>query len=295
MNKVLVITGPTASGKSELALRIAAETGGEIISADSMQLYKGLDIGTAKPSAEERRRTPHHLLDVFDFSVRVDVYTFLELAERAIREIHSRNRLPVVTGGTGMYIRALLYGLDPLPGDRGLRAELDRLYDHDAGFARLKEIMREKSPDDYERWHTHRRKLIRAFEVYTLTGQSMTGLQTLRKPQLRYDAAVWNLVRDREELKQRIALRTGRMLEMGWIDEARTAIAGGLLQSPTAWQALGYGIIGEYLSGAIDYETMRRRIVTATWQFARRQITWFNHQHPEAVHQPYPWDHLHYA
>jgi tRNA dimethylallyltransferase len=293
MNRLLVITGPTASGKSELALRIAAETGGEIISADSMQLYKGLDIGTAKPSAEDCRKVPHHLIDVFDFSKRVDVYTFLELAEQAIRDIHARNRLPIVAGGTGMYIRALLYGLDPLPADRELRAELDRLYDNDAGFARLKDIVREKSPGDYERWHDHRRKLIRALEVHTITGRSMSELQTMHEPQLRYNATVWNLTRDREELKQRIAIRTGRMLENGWIDEAAAAIGKGLLQSPTAWQALGYSVIAEYLDGAIDYETMHRRIVTATWQFARRQITWFKHQHPEAVHQPYPWDHLH--
>ncbi len=294
MNKILVICGPTASGKSDLALRIAAETNGEIISADSMQLYKGLNIGTAKPSGDERRRVPHHLIDLFDFSKRVDVYVFLELAEQAIREIHSRGRLPVIAGGTGMYIRALLYGLDPLPGNHELRAELDRLYDHDEGFVRLKELMREKSPDDYERWHNHRRKLIRALEVHTLTGQSISALQTLHRPRLRYDATVWSLVRDREELKQRIALRTDLMLEAGWIEEARAAINAGLLEAPTAWQALGYSIIGEYLDGKIDYETMRQRIITATWQFARRQITWFKHQHPEAVPQPYPWDHLHY-
>ena len=294
MNKILVICGPTASGKSDLALRIAAETNGEIISADSMQLYKGLNIGTAKPSGDERRRVPHHLIDLFDFSKRVDVYVFLELAEQAIREIHSRGRLPVIAGGTGMYIRALLYGLDPLPGNHELRAELDRLYDHDEGFVRLKELMREKSPDDYERWHNHRRKLIRALEVHTLTGQSISALQTLHRPRLRYDATVWSLVRDREELKQRIALRTNLMLEAGWVEEARAAINAGLLEAPTAWQALGYSIIGEYLNGKIDYEAMRQRIITATWQFARRQITWFKHQHPEAVPQPYPWDHLHY-
>ncbi len=292
MNKLLVITGPTASGKSELALRIAAANNGEIISADSMQLYKGLDIGTAKPSAAEKALVPHHLIDVFDFSVRVDVYTFLELAEKAISNIWSRNRLPVIAGGTGMYIKALLYGLDPLPGDRELRAELDRLYDHDEGFGKLKEIMRERSPEDYVRFHQHRRKLIRALEVHTLTGKSMTELQTLHKPQLRYDATVWNLVRDRDELKERIALRTDKMLEAGWIDEARAAIAGGLLESPTAWQALGYSMIGDYLNGKIDYETMRQNIITATWQFARRQITWFKHQHPEALHQQYPWDDL---
>ncbi len=289
---VLIITGPTASGKSELALRIAAESNGEIISADSMQLYRGLDIGTAKPSAAEQRQVPHHLIDLFGFEQRMDVYSWMELAEAAIRDIHSRGRLPIVAGGTGMYIKALLYGIDPLPGDRELRDELDRLYDNPEGHEKLKELMRREVPDDFERWQQHRRKLIRALEVYRLTGKSITQLQTLNAPKLRFNSTTWNLTRDREELKQRIAMRTGLMLENGWIEEARQALDKGLLQSPTAWQAIGYADIGKYLAGEIDYQTMRDNIITGTWQYARRQITWFKHQHPEAIHQPHPWDTL---
>ena len=282
-SKILVIMGPTASGKSSLAFKIATDFGGEIISADSMQIYKGLDIGTAQPTPEEKSAVPHHLAGLFDFSQRVDVYTYLELAEEAIAGVRSRGRLPIIAGGTGMYLRSLLYGLDPLPGDRELRSRLDRLYDNPEGFEKLKILMQEKDPVDFERWQSHCRKLIRALEVFELTGKSITELQTIHKPQVRFPAMVWNLVWDRSVLRQRIAERTGQMLESGWVEEAAAALKNGILESPTAHQALGYRIIGEYLAGRIDYEAMREQIITATWQLARRQMTWFRNQHPEAA------------
>ncbi len=280
--KTVIIMGPTASGKSSLALQLAADFHGEIISADSMQIYKGLNIGTAKPSAQELKKIPHHLIDLYDIEQKIDVYRFVELAEKAIREIHSRGNLPIITGGTGFYIRALLYGLDTLPGDAKLRAKLDAEYDNPAGYEKLKELMQVKDTADFERWHMHRRKLIRALEVFTLTGKSITELQTLNKPELRYPVISWNLCWEREELKNRIAERTQIMLDAGWIEEAETAIKAGILNTPTAHQVLGYKVIGEYLDKKIDYATMRKRIITSTWQLARRQITWFKKQHPEA-------------
>jgi len=281
--KTAVIMGPTASGKSSLALKLAADFNGEIISADSMQIYKGLDIGTAKPSLQELREIPHHLINLYDIEQKLDVYRFVELAEAAIKEIHSRGKLPIIAGGTGFYIHALLYGLDTLPGDPKLRSGLDAEYDNPAGYEKLKELMRVKDSADFERWHMHRRKLIRALEVFTLTGKSITELQTLNKPELRFPVISWNLCREREELKRRIAERTRIMLEAGWIEEAETAIKAGILKTPTAHQVLGYKVIGEYLDKKIDYETMRKRIITSTWQLARRQITWFKKQHPEAA------------
>jgi tRNA dimethylallyltransferase len=279
----MVIMGPTASGKSSLALKIAADFGGEIISADSMQIYRGLDIGTAKPTREEKTAVPHHLIDLFDFSARIDVYTFLKLAEVAIAEIHSRGRLPVIAGGSGMYIRALLYGIDPLPGDPELRARLDRLYDNPEGFEKLKVLMREKDLAAFERWRMHNRKLIRALEVFELTGKSIIELQTINKPQLRYPAIVWNLSWDREALRRRIEERAIQMLAAGWIDEAAAALKNGILNSPTARQSLGCRIIGEHLAGRLSCDAMREQIITATWQLARRQMTWFRRQHPEAA------------
>ena len=279
--QIAVIMGPTASGKTSLALQLAADFKGEIISADSMQIYKGLDIGTAKPTAQELKEIPHHLINLYNIEQKLDVYHFVELAKKAIKEIHSRGNLPIIAGGTGFYIRALLYGLDTLPGDAKLRAELDDEYNNPAGYEKLKELMQTKDPADFERWHMHRRKLIRALEVFTLTGKSITELQTLNKPKLLYPVISWNLCWDREELKRRIAKRTRIMLDMGWVEEAETAIKAGILNTPTAHQALGYKVIAEYLDKKINYETMRERIITNTWQLARRQITWFKKQHPE--------------
>ncbi len=282
--------GATASGKTSLALKLAADFKGEIISADSMQIYKGLDIGTAKPSVQELEKIPHHLINLYDIEQKLDVYRFVELAEKAIKDIHSRGKLPIIAGGTGFYIRALLYGLDTLPGDAGLRSELDAEYDNPDGYEKLKELMRVKDPADFERWHMHRRKLIRALEVFTLTGKSITELQTLNKPELRFPVISWNLCWEREELKRRIAERTRIMLDAGWIEEAESAIKSGILKTPTAHQVLGYKIIGEFLGKKIDYETMCERIITNTWQLARRQITWFKKQQPETENIQMPKD-----
>jgi tRNA dimethylallyltransferase len=290
--KLIIITGPTASGKSDISLEIARRFSGEIISADSMQLYKGLDIGAAKPNRQERESVPHHLIDLFEISERLDVFRYVDLADKAICEIRKRGHIPVIAGGTGMYIRALLYGLDPLPSNPELRAKLDAEFDSESGFEKLKELMSVKDPGDFQRWNQHRRKLIRALEVFEITGKSITELQKTWKenPTLRYDLFSGTLVWDREILKNRIEIRTDKMLQSGWIDEATEMIKQGLLDSPTAHQALGYKIIAEYLDGEIDYKTMRAKIITSTWQYARRQITWFKNQHPESTQINMPAD-----
>jgi tRNA dimethylallyltransferase len=282
--KIIIITGPTASGKSEISLEIARRFSGEIISADSMQLYKGLDIGAAKPDKREMEIVPHHLIDLFEISERLDVFRYVELADKAICEIRKRGHVPIVAGGTGMYVRALLYGLDPLPSNPELRTKLDAEFDSEEGFEKLKELMSVKDPGDFQRWKQHRRKLIRALEVFEITGKSITELQKTWKenPTLRYDVFARTLAWDRETLKQRIEARTDKMLRFGWIDEAKELIKHGLLSSPTAHQALGYKTIAGYLDGIINYKTMRAKIITSTWQYARRQITWFKNQHPES-------------
>lgn len=276
---------PTASGKSELALNICEHVQGEVVTADSMQVYKGLDIGTAKPTIEEQHRIPHHLIDVLDISEPLDVYRYVALAEQALKDIQGRGRIPVLAGGTGMYIRALLYGLDPLPADLELRRELDRLYDHKDGFEKLKERMEKEDPVDFEKWREHPRKLIRALEVFILTGKPITELQKIWKAnqKLRFPAKVFYLKWDRRVLRERIEARTTVMLDEGWIEETRRMIERGLLESPTAHQALGYKLIARYISGELSRETLETLIATATWQLARRQITWFEKQHPEAT------------
>ena len=282
---VAVIAGATASGKSSIALELAEKLNGEIISVDSMQLYKDIPIGTAQPTAAERLAVPHHLVGIYDLDVRAEVYTFVEMATAAVRDITSRGRLPILCGGTGLYLKALLYGLDNLPGDEKLKKELDIEYDSPEKLAALQ--ARLQSLGDaavVEKFSNNRRRLIRALEIRLLTGRSIIELQGEYTPQLRFDLISGNAIRlehDRAVLQNRIALRTKEMLKNGWIDEARAAIAKGLLTSPTAHQALGYKIINRYLNNDIDLDGLEQLIVTATWQYARRQQTWFRHQHPE--------------
>lgn len=276
---LLVITGPTASGKSSLALKEAERLDGEIISVDSMQLYRGIEIGTAQPTAEERARVVHHLVGIYDFSVRAEVFTFCDLAEKAIADIQSRGKLPILAGGTGFYLKALLGGLDDLPADPALRQELDALYDSDEGEKALHERMAFLDPAAFERWKNCRRRLIRALEVRLLAGSSITELQSGQPEKCRFpNTKSIFIMPETEDLKKRISLRCDHMFEQGWIDEARQAIARGLFDSPTAHQALGYSLIARHLAGEFDFETLKDLVKTATWQFARRQRTYFRHQ-----------------
>ena len=274
--------GPTAAGKSELAFALARACGGEIVSADSMQFYRGLDFGTAKPTAEERRLVPHHLIDSMDISEKSDVFRFRTDAFRIIGEIRARGHLPVIAGGSGLYLHALVYGLDVLPAEQSLRDELDAAYDNEEHFPELAAVMERECPLDFRKFFPHRRKLIRAREVFLLSGRQITELQSggfVPDPAF----AQFVLVRDRADLVRRIRRRAGIMLESGWIEEARVMLAKGLLQSPTAWQAIGYAQIGDYLAGKMTRAELLESIVIATRQYARRQATWFRSRHKEAV------------
>ena len=277
-----VIMGPTAAGKSELAFALARECGGEIVSADSMQFYRGLDIGTAKPTAEERRLVPHHLIDSMDIREKSDVFRFRTDALRIIGGIRARGRLPVVAGGSGLYLHALVDGLDVLPANQSLRDELDAAYDNDERFPELAAVMERECPLDFKRFYPHRRKMIRAREVFLLSGKQISELHSggsVPDPAF----AQFVLVRDRDDLVRRIRMRAAKMLDSGWIEEARTMLANGLLQAPTAWQAIGYAQIGDYLAGKMNRDELLESIVISTRQYARRQASWFRTQHKEAV------------
>ncbi len=278
-----VIAGPTASGKSAMALELAERLGGEIVSVDSMQLYRALPIGTAQPTAPEQRRVPHHLVGIYELSERAEVFTFVELADRAIQEIAARGHVPILCGGTGLYLHALLYGLDPLPGDAELKRRLDAEYDAPERLEDLQNRLRAAGDAPVlEKFGNNRRRLIRALEIRLLTGRSILELQSARAMKLRYPLGMARRLEwPREVLRERIARRTRIMLETGWIEEARRAIAAGLLTSPTAHQALGYKIIARHLNGELPYAALADAIATATWQYARRQCTWFRGQHPE--------------
>ncbi len=283
---IYAIMGPTASGKSALGLDLARRVNGEIISADSMQCYANIEIGTAQPTLAEQQEIPHHLVGFAPFSQKIDVVNYIKLAETAIADIQSRGKTPIIVGGTGFYLKSLFYGLDELPGDPKLRSELDAKYDHDEAMDSLVQLMEEIDPASASKWFNCRRKLIRALEVKLITGRSLMELQSGAKPLKIKELKAYSLIWEPEILRERIALRTGEMLQNGWIEEAQKAIANGIFEGPTSHQALGCRVIARYLNGEISYQEMSERIVIETSQLARRQRTWFRHQHPEAVQIP---------
>ena len=282
MNKIpiIVLMGATGSGKSSLALKLAEELPIEIISADSMQVYRGMDIGTAKPTIGEQKSVPHYMIDILDINDRIDIYFYVEKAKQAITSILEKNKIPVLAGGSGLYLKSILYGLDPLPSDPDLRLQLLQEFEGDDN--KLIECVKKTDKLAYDKFCDNPRKLLRALEVFYLTKKSITLQQSEWKKQvLKYNVLSYNIKPDRPVLYDKITRRTDKMITDGWIDETEQLINQGLLQTPTAWQAIGYPIIAKFLKNKISFNEMKIRIVAATKKYARRQETWFKHQHPE--------------
>src|SRR3989338_604302 len=246
MKKIVVICGPTVVGKTQLALKLAQQLQGEIISADSQQVYRGMDIGTAKPTQEERKLVPNHLLDVVDPSEVFHAGRFVELADAAIEDILSRGRSPFVVGGTGLYLKALLHGLceAPLRDDRLREQLLSELEIH--GAITLHKRLQTLDPDTAHQIHPHHKhRLLRALEICELTGKGPS--EFFRKHQFheqRYDALLIGLTIDRKELHARIDERVDRMLEQGWIDEVKMLIE--KYGSEVSFQAVGYRELADF-------------------------------------------------
>lgn len=287
MMPVLVILGPTASGKSALALSFAERMGGELVSCDSMQVYRDLPIGTAQPTKAERARIPHHLVGCLGLQEPWNANLFVPAAQKLCAQIAARGKTPIIVGGTGLYARALCYDFQLLPSDAALAAELRLASATPEGCALLrKELSAAGSlPEDLRRNPRH---LARAVEVYRLTGQAPWRLRHRAETPLPGFRQVC-LLPDFDVLKQRIRLRTKEMLANGWIEETRRALGNGLEKAPTAWQALGYRDIARYLAGngpASEAE-LAETLANRTIQYARRQLTWFRHQHPGALMIPF--------
>lgn len=278
-DQILFILGPTASGKSSLALDVAQACNGEIISCDSMQIYKHMAIGTAQPTCEERHLVPHHLIDELDISQPWDANRFSIKAKQLIQEIQSRKAIPIIVGGTGMYARSLAYQMPLQPSDKQLFQQICREYEEGKEKELQQELIAsggEFHPDILKNW----RRLLRAVEILRLTGEPPIQTETIPLPQMKQ----WILLPDWQWLKQRIALRTQQMLEQGWIEETKKLIELGIETSPTAKQALGYRDIIQWLNQKpqTDVEELRKTLETKTFQYARRQRTWFKKQHPGA-------------
>nr|PZN44287.1 MAG: tRNA (adenosine(37)-N6)-dimethylallyltransferase MiaA [Bacillota bacterium] len=276
--RVLVIAGPTAVGKTETAILVARRLGGEIISADSMQVYRGFDIGTAKPTPAEQQGIPHHLIDIRDPWEEFSVVDFQNLADQLIREINARGRLPILVGGTGFYIRATLrsYTFAELETDGSVRAalyaEADRI-----GAPALHRRLAEVDPEAAARIHPNDKlRIVRALEVYTLTGQPISRLQ--QQAGDRYDHLLVGLQMDREELYRRINQRVDRMLAAGWLEEVRRLLAAGGPPRRGPMANLGYRELVAYLRGLATWEETVDWIKRNTRRYAKRQLTWFRRE-----------------
>jgi tRNA dimethylallyltransferase len=276
MSKVIVICGATATGKSDIAIEIAQELGAEIINADSMQLYRGMDIGTAKLNVEERRGIPHHLLDVLDVSQDSTVAWYQEQARAVMTEIHGRGKDAVIVGGTGLYIKAILDDLNFPDTDPEVRAKLEAELE-EFGAAALFTRLEELDPAAalaIDRANT--RRVIRALEVIEITGLPFTA-NLPREDSSRYpDALQFGLVMDREHLRERIDQRVDRMWDAGFIDEVDRLISQGIGDGTTAQRALGYAQIIAMRSGTMTEEEAKEDTKRASRQYARRQETWFS-------------------
>ena len=277
--KIIVICGPTASGKTGLSLLIAEKFGGEIISADSMQIYKNLDIGTAKATAEEQSRSPHHLVDIMDPSQPYNVQLFTEMAKDAIDDIYSRGHIPVIAGGTGLYIESLINGIvfarqeDNTQVKAQLQQELEQ-----HGKEYMYNILKEIDPEYAETVHPNNTvRVLRGIEVYRLTGHNMTyRLKNSRPAEKPYDYLLIGLnYRDREKLYNNINLRVDIMMQEGILREAEYVYKNRDVFK-TCTSAIGYKEFFPYFEGESTLEECVDKLKQASRNYAKRQLTWFN-------------------
>lgn len=276
--KIIVIAGPTASGKTSLSIELAKRINGEIISSDSMQIYKEMNIGTAKPTVEEMSGILHHLIDFVPPDKRYSVAEFKKDAEIKIAEILERKKIPIIVGGTGLYIDALIYGIEypQIEFDENYRDELMRISVSEDGLEKLyqqankidKEAMKKISSKD-------KKRIIRILEIYKATGKTKTELERIsREKGVRYDYKVFAINMDREKLYERINLRVDLMLEQGLIGEVESLLKK-YKKFPTAMQGLGYKEVAQFLEGELTKEEMIDKIKQETRRYAKRQLTWF--------------------
>ena len=277
--KILVICGPTASGKTALAVELALRHRGEVVSADSMQIYRRMDIGTAKPTQAEMRGVPHHMLDVADPEEDFSVARYVDMAAKCVDDILSRGRLPILAGGTGLYIDSLLSGrtFAPFQPDSPLRGELEEQLRREGGAAMLARLA-QVDPDSAARLHPNdEKRIVRALEVYQSTGKTITqhNLETQAIPP-RYDALTLALAFERrEDMWSRIDRRVDQMMDQGLVDEVQRLLDSGVPAKCTAMQAIGYKEMAAALLSHGDVSAGAEEVKLRSRQYAKRQLTWF--------------------
>ena len=275
--KVIVICGPTASGKTALSIELAKKINGEIISCDSMQIYKYMNIGTAKPTLEEQKEVKHHMIDFVEPNQRYSVAEYKKDAEKSIEEILLKGKTPIIVGGTGLYVDSLIYGIEypEIELDEEYRKQLEKEIEEkglESLYNKAKEIdskaMEKISPND-------KKRIMRVVEIYKATGKTKTEQEIeSRTHEVKYDYRVFAIKMDREKLYERINKRVDMMIEKGLIEEVQNILKK-YDKFPTAMQGLGYKEVVEYLDGKTTKEEMIDRIKMQTRRYAKRQITWF--------------------
>ena len=278
-DKVIVLAGPTASGKTALSIELAKLYNGEIVSADSMQIYKRMDIGTAKATAEEQAQAVHHMIDVAEPNEDYSVSRYVEEAEKCCRDIISRGKMPIICGGTGLYIDSLLSGRNfaQKEEDNSVRDELSAEYDEVGGEEMLRRLAL-VDPERAEKLHpSDKRRIVRALEIFKLTGMTITEHDAATKalpPRFEAKTIVLNF-KDRQDLYDRINLRVDLMEELGLFEEVSALLDSGLDDECTAMQAIGYKEVVQALRGEISREEALEQIKMGSRRYAKRQLTWF--------------------
>lgn len=277
-NKIIVIVGPTAVGKTYVSVELAKKLNTEVISADSMQIYKGMDIGTAKVREEETHDIPHHMIDIVNPDDDFSVSDFKRGAEEIIDGLLSENKVPVIVGGSGLYVNSLIYDLDfgKAKSDEKIRQHYTEYY-KDHGEDALYEILLEVDPESADKIHKNNvKRVIRALEVYDITGQKFSELNTdIRKASDKYDCILIGLSMERKTLYERINQRVDEMLSDGLMDEVKELIENGYSKNLVSMRGIGYKEIVDYLESITDYEEAVNILKRNTRRFAKRQYTWF--------------------
>ena len=278
---MIILAGPTAVGKTAASIRLAKAVGGEIISADSMQVYRHMDIGSAKIRPEEMEGVPHHLVDVLEPEEDFNVVRFQQMAKAAAEEIYARGRIPIAAGGTGFYIQALLYDIDftENDGDSSFRRKLEKTAEEKGGEY-LHSLLQEADPEAALQIHPHNiKRMIRALEFQHQTGRKISEHnETEREKESPYNFAYFVLTDDRSRLYDRIDRRVDLMMEEGLLDEVRFLKERGVRRDSTAMQGLGYKELYAFLDGEYPLEEAVRIIKRDTRHFAKRQLTWFKRE-----------------
>ena len=278
---LIILTGPTAVGKTAASIGLAKAVGGEIISADSMQVYRHMDIGSAKITADEMQGIPHYLVDVLEPEEAFNVVRFQEMAKAAMQKIYAGGHIPIVVGGTGFYIQALLYDIDFTENDSDFsyREELEQTAG-DKGAEYLHSLLKQADPEAAEQIHPHNiKRVIRALEFNRKTGQKISAHnEQERRKQSPYDFAYFVLTDDRKALYERIDRRVDKMMEQGLLEEVRALKDRGIARESVSMQGLGYKELLAYLDGEIPLDEAIRIIKRDTRHFAKRQLTWFRRE-----------------